>query len=307
MPQTGDVLLLGGDNWIDPPGVTNNRGNNDANIFTTRNGTTMTRAGDMNRARWYATATTLESGNIYIQGGRRVGANRPEIRKADGSFWLLSGADTSTLKWWYPHNWLWDGRIFGYSDRTMYWIDPRGTGRYNRSGPLPVDGPSGFTSTAVMYRPGLILRAGGGALGSAGGVDGAAATVINIKRHRRRAHRTGVTQCPMPVGLHWPTATVVADGRVVVTGGSLKNNLLVGVNNTALIWTPTPGTTTGTWTQAPPPSERHASITRSVCCCRMRRSWSPAVAPRSAGQQPTPRSTIRPIFLRHRARSPRDP
>jgi hypothetical protein len=42
---------------------------------------------------------------------------------------------------------------------------------------------------------------------------------------------------------------VIADGRVVITGGSLKNNQLVGVNNKALIWTPTPGTATGSWSE----------------------------------------------------------
>jgi hypothetical protein len=267
MPQTGDVLLLGGDNWINPPGVTNNRGNNDANIFTTRNGTSMRRAGDMNRARWYATVTTLVSGNTFIQGGLD-GADRPEIRKADGSFKLLTGVDTSALFWWYPRNWLArDERIFGYSDRSMYWIDPRGNGTLTRAGALPADGPSGVTSTEVMYRPGLILRAGGGSNASSGGTDGrSAALVINLNSVAPGATTAPqVTRVPpMPVGLHWATGTVVADGRVVVTGGSLKNNLLNGVNNRALIWTPTPNTTTGTWSQGAASTSGRARLYHSI-------------------------------------------
>ena len=266
VPPTGDVLLLGGDNWISPPGVTNNRGNNDANLFSTRNGTTISRAGDMNRPRWYATATTLMSGNIYIQGGRD-GEDRPEIRKADGTFKLLTGADTTPVYWWYPRNWLLpDGRIFGLSDRLMYRIDPFGNGAYTRLGALPLDGPTGITSSEVMYRPGLILRVGGGASGSSGGIDGkAAAQVIDITGDAPQV----VTVPPMPVGLHWHTATVVADGKVVVTGGSLKNNQLDGVNDRALIWAPAAGDPrTGTWTTGasgtPPGAAQRARLYHSI-------------------------------------------
>ena len=44
----------------------------------------------MHAARWYATATTLPNGEIYIQGGQGPGAgassDRPEIRGATGNF-----------------------------------------------------------------------------------------------------------------------------------------------------------------------------------------------------------------------------
>jgi hypothetical protein len=48
----------------------------------------------------------------------------------------------------------------------------------------------------------------------------------------------------MPFGLHWHTATVTADGSVVVTGRSPSNNLVGGANDRALIWHPA----TGRWT-----------------------------------------------------------
>ena len=47
----------------------------------------------------------------------------------------------------------------------------------------------------------------------------------------------------MPLPLHWHNATVIADGRVVVTGGSAKSNLLTGASKKALIWDPV----TGVW------------------------------------------------------------
>ena len=54
----------------------------------------LTRGNNMNRARWYSTSTTLLNGETYIQGGTG-GTDRPEIRGTDGSFRLLTGADTS--------------------------------------------------------------------------------------------------------------------------------------------------------------------------------------------------------------------
>ena len=55
---------------------------------------------------------------------------------------------------------------------------------------------------------------------------------------------------PMPVGLNWPNATVVADGRVVVTGGTVLSNQLVGINDRALIWNPA----ADSWSQSGPSS-----------------------------------------------------
>ena len=65
----------------------------------------------------------------------------------------------------------------------------------------------------------------------------------------------------MPFGLHWHTGTVIADGRVVVTGGSRQPNQLVGVNYQALIWDPR----TGQWTTgaATPTSPAYARLYHS--------------------------------------------
>jgi hypothetical protein len=45
----------------------------------------------------------------------------------------------------------------------------------------------------------------------------------------------------------WVSATVLADGRVLATGGSLQDNVLNGVNNKAEVWDPA----TGIWTGGP--------------------------------------------------------
>ena len=121
----------------------------------------------MNRPRWYATPITLPDGRIYIQGGTAgnpVGGPPREscLRPRDGTFRLLTGVNTSGLFPLYPRNWVApNGRVFGYADRTMYYVDPNANS-ITVFGTMPSDGPSGWKSTEVMYAPGKILRCGGG-------------------------------------------------------------------------------------------------------------------------------------------------
>ncbi len=252
LPSSGEVFIAGGDLWDGKH--TRNEGNADSVLFdpaanALRQGTAL------NRARYYATATTLSTGEIYVQGGRGLktyvpgdgGAqDRPEIRDADGSFRLLPGVDTASLYFWYPRNWVApDGRIFGYSDRSMYYVDPyadAGSGALVEAGTMVADGPSGASSSEVMFAPGRILRVGGGGLDNRATETGkSAAAVVDINGTAPVVTPTN----SMPLGLHWHTATVIADGRVVVTGGSLMSNQLVGVSTRALLWDPN----TGNWTE----------------------------------------------------------
>ena len=274
LPLSGEVLIAGGD-YFQPDGATKaedghttNFGNENSVIF--KPGDNSLNSGpNMRRSRWYASPTTLPDGRIYIQGGRAGTlpprrSDRPEVRNNDGSgsFQLLGGADTFSLFFAYPRNFISprDGRIFGFSDPAgssggtgsiMYYVDPNAQGRqgsFSQVGMTPSDGPSGWTSTQAMYAPGKILRTGGGsnALPEQGGPHFAAknaAAVIDING----ATPTYKKQPNMPVSLHWANATVLADGNVVVTGGSQQDNQLVGVNTRALLWK----ADTGNWVQGP--------------------------------------------------------
>ena len=66
LPQTGDILIAGGDNWTGSG--TTNTGNNNSNIFDYGDNT-LARSANMHRARWYSSSTALLNGEIYIQGG----------------------------------------------------------------------------------------------------------------------------------------------------------------------------------------------------------------------------------------------
>jgi Domain of unknown function (DUF1929) len=229
LPHSGaGVLLAGGDNWTGTG--TTNTGNNNSNIFdSTAN--TLTRAANMNRARWYSTVTTLANGETYIQGGTG-GTDRPEIRSAGGVFRLLSNADTSALDFWYPRNFVApDGSVFGYdSHGVMYYVDPAGLGSVTTVGQLPAPN-RGSEASAAMFQPGRILQFGGASNG---------AVVIDI---------TGGTPVVTPTQSmssqrRLSTATLLADGKVLATGGSAVSNQLIGANTAAEIWNPA----TGTWT-----------------------------------------------------------
>ena len=262
LPQSGNVLIAGGDNWTGT--ATTNTGNNNSNIFDPNidpsKSNPLTRSGNsMNRPRWYASPITLPDGRTYIQGGIG-GEDHPELRDSDGTFDLLTGIDTSWLLELYPRNWVApNGLVFGYADRTMYYVDPNangGNGSITSAGTMPSDGPNGLNSTDVMYEPGKILRCGGGSTTlpekqgpQAQGKNAAAVIDINgaTPSYKKRPS--------MPKFLIWANATVLADGDVVVTGGSTVDNELTGVNTSALLWK----ADTGSWTQG---AESTAGIAR---------------------------------------------
>jgi hypothetical protein len=261
LPQSGNVLIAGGDNWTGT--ATTNTGNNTSNIFSP-SGNSLTRSGNMNRPRWYASPITLPDGRTYIQGGIG-GEDYPELRDSAGTFFLLTGINTSSLLPVYPRNWVApNGRVFGYADLTMYYVDPNangGNGSITSAGTMPSDGPSGWNSTDVMYAPGKILRCGGGstALPEQHGPQSQgknAAAVIDISG----ATPSYKKMPSMPKFLIWANAAVLADGNVVVTGGSAVDNALTGMNTSALLWK----AGTGGWTQGAQSTAGVARLYHSV-------------------------------------------
>jgi YVTN family beta-propeller protein len=228
LPSGDAVFIAGGDNWTGT--TTTNTGNNNSNLFSVGSNT-LTRQGNMNRARWYSSSTTLLNGDTYIQGGSG-GTDRPEVRQADGVFRLLSGANTGSLDFMYPRNFIApDGRVFGYdSAGRMYYVDPSGAGTFTSVGQFS-GAYTGSDASAAMFRPGRILQFGGNSNG---------AVVIDI----RSGTPTVTPTASMSTQRRLVTGTVLPNGRVLATGGSSTWNQLVNVNNSAEIWNPD----TGTWT-----------------------------------------------------------
>jgi len=229
LPQgTGEVLLAGGDNWTGTN--TTNTGNASTLLFKTSD-RSLTRSLDMFRPRWYATLTSMPNGEIYVQGGRN-GEDRAEVRKTDGTYRLLDNIDTTLLQWYYPRNWVApDGRVFGYDTYgQMYYVDVTGNGALTNVGRLALEN-RGQDATAAMFLPGKVLHFGGNSNG---------AVVIDITSGNPVVTPTS----PMSSQRRWGSATILANGSVLATGGSAVYNELVGVTTNAEIWNPA----TGQWT-----------------------------------------------------------
>ena len=225
LPGGSGVFIAGGDNWTGTG--TTNTGNNNSNVFNYGNDT-LTRYSNMNRSRWYSSTTVLLNGETYTQGGSG-GTDRPEIRDVNGNFRLLQNADTNALVFMYPHNFIApDGRIFGIDGNgAMYYVNTNGAGSVTNVGQL--SGPTGTDSSAAMFRPGRIIQFGGNSNGArvidiTGGGVPVVTNTANLSTQRRLV-----------------TATILADGKVLATGGSEVNNAMTNVNYSAEIWDPSTG------------------------------------------------------------------
>jgi hypothetical protein len=233
----GNIEMWGGDVLDVSLGKSSLLPNDDSAVFRPLDNT-LVKTGKMFRQRWYATATTLPNGEVYIQGGDG-GGDFPEVRTGTGSFRLLTGASTTYLGTLYPRNFLApDGNIFGTRYEEMYRVDPRGLGFLTSLGRYtPSD--MGATSTAVMFRPGRILQTGGGYDTQ---FASPSAHVININQP------TPIVQAvASPIHRrHWATSTMLPDGRVFLSGGSVADNDPInGVAYTSELYDPA----TNTWSE----------------------------------------------------------
>ena len=224
LPGGNQVFIAGGDNWTGS--ATTNTGNNNSNLFD-YNIDTLTRQSNMKRIRWYSSSTVLLNGEVYIQGGKSA-EDHPEIRNSNGAFRLLNGADTSALFYYFPRNFIApDGRIFGYdANGNMYYVSTTGSGSLT---PLSqFTAPKGRGSSAAMFRPGRILQFGGSSKG-ARIIDITSGTPVLTSTANLSSKR------------FWVNATILADGKVLATGGSEVDNQMTGVNYSAEIWNPSTG------------------------------------------------------------------
>ncbi len=230
MPETGNILMAGGDNR--PNGGTN-RGINDAPIFNPQTNA-LTRAADMNSARWYPTSTMLANGDILLSGGIDAAGQTvptPEVYSPATNQWRsLLGISTADFSYFYPRQWLApNGLVFGYTNDTrMYYMNPNGNGSLQDLGRLSADGNSA-QGTAVMYQPGKILQVGGSGVvpNNAAIIDinGTVPSVRNINK-------------PAETGRVWVESVVLPTGKVMIVGGSAEDNQLVDTSFRPEIWDP---------------------------------------------------------------------
>ena len=249
-PVNDVVLTAGGDN-----GTGGLAANPEVTTYSDATGAIAPSA-SMNYTRWYPTGTVMPNGDIIAQGGSLNGVDGtpisiPEVYSADTGWRALPGADSDYAydggqrRWWYPRAWAApNGQLFSISGSAMWYLDPTGDGEIIPAGTFP-GGNIGATSTAVMYRPGLILQAGGGAFKNGGGGDGSRdVTIVDIRSGAPKLS----SAAPMRRSRHWANSTVLPDGTVLVTGGARGNNADVDVRYRPELWDPD----TNAWTLLEP-------------------------------------------------------
>jgi len=236
LPDTGNVLIAGGDSR---PFGRYNAGVQDATLFNAES-QQVNPANDMNFERWYPTSTTLPNGDILVSAGRdgdNVLTDIPEVYSTTTGTWrTLNNASMSAYEFFYPRQFVMpDGRIFGVSGRSMYIMSTDGTGSITYAGRLP--GHSfGTSATAAMFEPGKILHAGGISN------HGIGAVVIDTTSGTPAVSRTEDLAQPRRA---WASTVLLADGKVMMVGGSYELNDEVTASLGTEAWDPA----SGKWSQ----------------------------------------------------------
>lgn len=251
---SGQVMIVGGDAIVNGK---RNYSNGDVNLFDPASNLLTKQTQAMAYKRWYATAVVMGNGEQLVLGGRSsrgfagtkdipatvaAYATTPEMRSVTGQWRTLSGAQSGVaygalaMSWFYPRAWVApDGGVFVLAHNgRMFNLGVGGStgslvelaGRAD---------PGQHTLPSVMYAPGKIL---------------------SVRKDRRVITvDIGATGAPVVAGAgqltrdrHWGNATVLADGKVWVNGGSAEPNLMVNESYDSELWDPatrkwTPGAT----------------------------------------------------------------
>lgn len=183
----------------------------DATLF---NPTTQTwaKGAPMSAGRWYPTSTTMPNGEVFTVAGtdeNGVTVRTPEVWTTSGTWRKLTGIDVDLP--YYPRMFVAPNGLLFYAGElqgTRY-VNALGTGSW---GSLLANRvvPDRRWGAAVMYEPGKILYAGGG------DPPTRSAEIIDLNAGTPTWQSTN----PMGVARRQHNAVVLADGKVLVVGGS---------------------------------------------------------------------------------------
>src|SRR6266487_4141865 len=210
----GQLLIAGGhiDTWVGLPNAYTYNPLND----------TWTRLPDMNNGRWYPTSITLPNGDVLAISGTITSGNNnvePQVwQSATGSWRNLTTAHLALPI--YPYMFAApNGKVFcaGPTQATRY-LDVTGTGAWSSVGNSNY-GTRNWGS-AVMYDDGKVLIMGGSPCGfysSCNTYPTATAEIIDLNSPSPTWQYTGSM---VTGGRKLHNATLLPDGKVLVTGGS---------------------------------------------------------------------------------------
>jgi hypothetical protein len=213
----GRLVSTGGHSGI------NNKGILTTTVFNFANNS-WTLGQNMANGRWYPTATTLATGEVLTLSGGDTAQQVnliPEVIQASGTIRELTSA--SLYLPYFPMAFVTPtGSVFAAGPSpTTYFLDPAGAGHWT-PGPASAFGNRNYGS-ALMYDAGKILIVGGGtptATAEAIDLNGALAW-----------HSAG----SMAVARRQMNATVLADGKVLATGGTDATGFNTAPTSTAVL------------------------------------------------------------------------
>jgi hypothetical protein len=204
MLRDGRILVAGGHSGTDNFGIKT------AFLFDYQ-GNQWTRVSDMRNGRWYPTNTTLPNGQVLtVSGGDTAGVRNliPEVFASGTGKWRALTAASKNLPY-YPMMFVApNGQVFDAGpDQATAFLNTSGKGSWT-TGPSRRFGSRDYGS-AVMYDAGKILVVGGGTTptNTAEMIDLNVANTWNFVGS-------------MSVARRQVNATLLADGKVLVTGGT---------------------------------------------------------------------------------------
>jgi hypothetical protein len=210
---TGHAFLADGRLFVAGGHIQNNVGLPKASIYDPVLNT-WAAAPNMNAGRWYPTVTTLANGDVLVVSGSvdtTVGVNTlPQVyQTATGTWRSLTSAQLSQDL--YPMMFLApNGKVFlAAPTQTSRYLDTSGTGAWSPDVMYRNFGYRDYGS-AVMYADGKILLLGGG------DPPTATAEVIDLNQ----PSPTWRMVAPMSIARRQVNATLLPDGKVLVTGGT---------------------------------------------------------------------------------------
>ena len=231
--RDGRLLVAGGHNEA----LGDNNGIREASTF---DGTSWQATGAMAYARWYPTLVTLENGDVVaLSGNRAPGVNASIPERWNGSSWSqLTGADRVLPL--YPRAFVEpkSGHVFVAGEGTVRILNPSGGGSWSLGPSKLVNGRS--YGSAVMLDSKVLYAGGGG--GGCPGTPERSAEIIDLAAPSPAWQPTG----SMAIARRQTNLTILADGKVLVTGGSSQCGFTneAGAVFTAESWDPA----TGQWT-----------------------------------------------------------
>ena len=243
----GDLLVAGGHNEA----LGDNNGLNQASIFT---GTGWSATGRMTYARWYPTLVTLGDGSVVVMSGNQAPSTLAAIpeRYANGVWDPLTSASRSLPL--FPRAFVEpkSGRVFVAGDMaTSAYLDPSGEGSWS-AGPTRVVSDRSYGSAVMLDTKVLYIGGGGG--GSTSNpcptpVPTNTAEIIDLAA----TSPSWRLVAPMNFRRRQTNATILPDGKVLVTGGTSQCGFTneAGAVYAAEIWDPdgSPTDGNGKWTQ----------------------------------------------------------